>query len=257
VENYASLLYYLAFAPQLAAYIHFFRCRPDWWWLLIITFFGPVGALVYLGVFLLPGATGGGENALQNFTARFEHGRRVRALQAKIAAGEALPYNFYELGQLQYEMGQYASAAPNLEEAVKRLPDNLDAKYYLGRALEKLGRCGEAAQILDPVLAKDPRFKFGEALLVQARCRQAAGQTAAAIDTYRRVLAQSSFSEARYGLAELLFAKGEAPEARDHLEKLIRDAATTDLPPHQRRLERKWARKARVLLTAKAIKNAN
>jgi hypothetical protein len=69
-----------------------------------------------------------------------------------------------------------------------------------------------------------------------------------ALATYERVLAQSSFAEARYHLAELLIKQGQKETGRQHLEKLIRDAASPDLPSYQRRQERRWARRAKALL---------
>ena len=41
---------------QVAAVIHFIRRRPDGWWLWIILFQGPIGALVYLCVEAIPDA---------------------------------------------------------------------------------------------------------------------------------------------------------------------------------------------------------
>jgi hypothetical protein len=41
---------------QAAAIIHFIRRRPDTYWLYIILFLGPIGALVYLFAEVLPDA---------------------------------------------------------------------------------------------------------------------------------------------------------------------------------------------------------
>src|ERR1035438_10714827 len=48
------LFYPWSLLLQVFALIHFFRRRPDTYWLFIILFLGPLGALVYLGMEALP-----------------------------------------------------------------------------------------------------------------------------------------------------------------------------------------------------------
>ena len=42
------------FILQLVAIVHWIRRRPETYWLWIIIFFGPLGALVYIGVEMIP-----------------------------------------------------------------------------------------------------------------------------------------------------------------------------------------------------------
>jgi hypothetical protein len=238
--------YYLALVPQIAAMIHYFRHRPETYWFYIILFFGPLGALAYFVAVFAGG--GAGTTIGLNVRGAFDARKKAGQLQTKIDAGEALPYNYFELGELQFQLGRYEPAVTTLTEALRRTADNTEARYYLALSLEKVGRYADAARELAPLVQKDPKFKFGEALNALARCYKAAGQEQLALATYERVLAQSSFAEARYHLAELLIKQGQKETGRQHLEKLIRDAASPDLPSYQRRQERRWARRAKALL---------
>ena len=242
---YASSFLWLL--PQIAAMIHYFRTRPEGYWFWIILFFGPIGAVIYfLAVVVF--ARGGGVD--EKVAAGLRERKRIKILQAKKDVGEALPYDYFELGEIQYRMGRYAQAAENLHEAVSRTQDNKEPRYFLGLALEKLGQYVDAGKELEKLLVEDPRYKFGEAMLALARCYQNAGEEKAAIDAYHRVLGQSSFGQARYNLAILLAKQGPEgrQEAKVHLTSIIRDFETSDLPPFQRRAELQWVKKARAML---------
>src|ERR1700743_3965185 len=53
---FSHLLYPWGLIRQGLAIVHFIRRRPDTYWIYIILFLGPIGALVYLGVEAIPDA---------------------------------------------------------------------------------------------------------------------------------------------------------------------------------------------------------
>lgn len=238
----------LWFLPQILAMIHFFRNRPEGYWFWIILFFGPLGAIIYLFAVVMSDAKGA---AIQGkVRSGMADRRRMRVLLAKAGAGEALPYEFFELGEIQYKLRKYDLAANSLVESIKRAPENKDARFYLGLSLEKLGRFKEAGQQLEAIVVRDPQFKFNEAMLALARCYKGAGESQAAIAAYKRVLSQNNYTQARYELAELLIGAGEKEQAKTQLNQLIRDVETADVPAFKRRDDKKWVRKAKSLLSS-------
>lgn len=242
----ARLFNFLWFIPQILAMIHYFRNRPEGYWFWIILFFGPVGAIIYFFAVVLSDVRGGSIEGRVH--AGMSERRRARQLAAKVNVGEALPYEFFELGEIQYKQKRFDQAVRNLNQAVKLDPDNKDARYFLGLSLSHIGNYMEGGRHLEQLVMKDPRFKFGEAMHALARCYRDAGESQAAVAAYKRVLAQSHFAEARYNLAELLVKDGKSKEALTELERLIRDAETTELPAYQRRSEKAWVRKAKALM---------
>lgn len=242
-----NFFYYLSLLPQILAMIHYFKTRPEGYWFWIILFFGPLGAILYFAVMLFSGnAVEGVQNAVAG---GFKERRNVARLEAKIRGGEALPYDYFELGEMLFRLKRFKEAASSLEVAVQKDPADMDAKFYLGLSLEQTGRAGEACKYLETVVKKDPKFKFGDAMHGLARCRRKAGETGPAIEAYRKVLAQSNFAEAKFALAELLLSQGNRTESRELLQKLIWDVESGDLPSYQLRKDRQWARKAKSLLT--------
>lgn len=245
MQNY---LYYIMFVPQIVAIIHFFRNRPEGYWFWIILFFGPMGALIYLFAVVL--SNDGTVSVQGRVKAGLKERRRVGQIQAKIDANEALPYDYYELGEIQYKFKKFESAVTNLKISAEKSPENKDAQYMMGLSLEKLGRFQEAGQFLEALVMENPKYKFGEAMHALARCYLGAGETDTAISAYQRVLSQNNFAQARYVLAELFIQKGQKDLARAQLERLITDAKTADVPSYQRREERRWSKKAKALLSS-------
>ncbi len=77
----------------IAALVHFIRKRPDFFWLWVILFLGPLGALVYLAVEALPELTDPGAF---KFVSR---GSRKRELEAAVVENPSAG-NYEELGQI-------------------------------------------------------------------------------------------------------------------------------------------------------------
>jgi len=53
---FTSLFYPWGIILQVVAIVHFIRRRPDGYWLWVVLFLGPLGALVYIFVEVLPDA---------------------------------------------------------------------------------------------------------------------------------------------------------------------------------------------------------
>ena len=98
------LFYPWSLLLQVFALIHFFRRRPDTYWLFIILFLGPLGALVYLCMEALPDV-----GLLGQSVKVFPRRKRIGELEIAIRDNPA-PGNFEELGHLYMDDGNFAKA---------------------------------------------------------------------------------------------------------------------------------------------------
>jgi hypothetical protein len=118
---------------QVAAIIHFIRRRPDTYWIFIILFLGPIGAVVYLAVEAFPdfGILG------QSFKA-FPRRKRIRSLEIAILDNPSAG-NFEELGDLYLEDGKFQLARVAFDKAIAARSTTLDCFYRRGVCAIELG----------------------------------------------------------------------------------------------------------------------
>lgn len=243
-----SLPGWLGIVLMIVALVHYFRTRPETYWFYIILFLGPLGSLAYLVVHLVLPLVGAGGGTIEGkFALTLEQRRRIRELEIKIDE-MGLPADRAELGELLYRRGDYPRAEALLREAIIRLDDEPEPRYWLARTLEKRQRFQEAADLLAPLIRRDPRLKFGDAYLAYARCLAGANRAPEALAAYREVLKQSSLTEARVRYGLLLAETGDRAGAREQLETAVREAR--GLPRFNLRVARPYVRQARLWLAA-------
>lgn len=76
---------------------------------------------------------------------RGEVGAAIASYDRAIANDDANPLPFRLRGQAYFEQGEHAKAAQSLREALRRDPDDAEARYTLGLALFALGQADAAA----------------------------------------------------------------------------------------------------------------
>jgi hypothetical protein len=92
---------------QGLAIVHFIRRRPDTYWIFIILFLGPLGALIYICIEVLPDA-----GLLRQSFKVFPRRRRIGKLETMVRDNPSAD-NYEELGDLYMDDGrlQLARAA--------------------------------------------------------------------------------------------------------------------------------------------------
>lgn len=244
-----SVPYWIWTLLTIAAIVHYFRTRPDGWWIWIIIFLGPLGAVAYFVVNVVMPLTGGGGSMLEGkVSLTLDERRRIKDLEHKIEENP-LPFDYAQLGELLYKRGDYTKAEPILRQAAAKIDDEIEPLYWLALTLDRLGKADEATTLLAPIVRREPRYKFGEAYLAYARILEHAGQKEKAMNAYRQVLNQSTFTEARVRYGLLLADNGDEAAAREQLEQAVRESR--DLPRHNLRAARPFVRTARLWLRAK------
>src|SRR5271157_685390 len=114
------------FLLQAIAIVHFIRRRPDTYWIFIILFLGPLGAIIYLFVEAPPdiGLLG------QSFKV-FPRRKRIHELEAAIRDNPSAG-NYEELGHLYMDDGKLQLARAAFDRAIAARADTLDPFYRRG-----------------------------------------------------------------------------------------------------------------------------
>ncbi len=237
---FGSLLYPWGFILQGLAIVHFIRRRPDNYWIWIILFLGPLGAIIYLAVEALPdiGLVG------QSFKV-FPRRKRIRELEAAIRDNPSAG-NYEELGDLYMDDGKIPQARTAFEKAIAARADTPDPFYRRAVCAIQLGDAAAAVPDLERVTAKDPNYDFQRAAGLLAHAYAKAGQKEKAEALFRKVTVTSTLSETYLNYADLLVSERHDAEAREWAQKVLDKKPT--MPRYLRRRERPWFRKAKEFL---------
>ncbi len=159
-----SLFYPWGLLLQIAAIVHFIRRRPDIYWIFIIVFLGPLGALIYLFVEVLPDL-----GLLRQSFKRFPRRKRISQLLIEIHDNPSVG-NFEELGDLYMDEGKLQAARDAYNRAIAAHSDTLDCFYRRGVCALLLGDATGALPDLEMTVQKEPDHDFyrGAGLLAHA-----------------------------------------------------------------------------------------
>lgn len=222
----------------IAALIHFVMKRPEFYWLWIILFLGPVGALIYLAVEALPELSDPG-------AFRFvRRGSRKRELEAAVMDNPSAG-NYEELGQIYLDEEKWAKAKDAYDHAISSRTDSVDPFYRRAVAEYELGDFHAAMPDLERTVNEDARYDFQRAAGLLAYAYWKTGQPERAAQMFEAVTRTSTLTETQYHYAEMLIAMGKKDEARQILDGILAKRRT--MPGFQRRRERPWFRRVRTL----------
>ena len=241
---YYGLFYYLGHPLALLllalALVHYFRRRPDGYWLWVILLLGPLGAVAYLLLEALPDL-----GLLRGSFKMFPRRKRIRQLEALVRQNPSAG-NYEELGDLLMEDGRCAYAREAFDRAIAARSDTLDAFYRRGVCALQMGDAAAAIPDLEKVFAKEPGYDFQRAGGLLAHAYAMTGQKERAETLFRQVTARSVSSETYLNFADLLASEGKNAEAREWAQKVLDKKAA--MPSYQKRRERSWFRSASKLL---------
>ena len=225
---------------QALAIVHFIRRRPDGYWLWVILFLGPLGALVYIAVEVIPDA-----GLLRQSFKVFPRRRRIHELEAAILDNPSAG-NYEELADLYSEEGRFERARNCYDKAISARTDSPDPFYRRGIAELQLGDYTAAVEDLERVFAKDPQYDFHRAIGLLAHAYANTGQPQKAEEMFARAVGISTLSETYYNYATFLASQGRNAEAREWAQRILAKKPT--MPGYLRRRERPWFRRANGLL---------
>jgi hypothetical protein len=225
---------------QGLAIVHFIRRRPDNYWIFIILFLGPLGAIIYLLVEAVPdiGLVG------QSFKV-FPRRKRIRELEAAIHDNPSAG-NYEELGDLYMDDGDLAQARSAFDKAIAARADTLDPFYRRGVCAILSGDAAAALPDLERTVSKESDYDFQRAAGLLAHAYALTGQKEKAEALFRQITITSTLSETYLNFAELLASEGRNAEAREWAQKVLDKKPS--MPGYLRRRERPWFRKANDML---------
>ena len=222
------------------ALVHFVKYRSgNFIWLYVIIFLGPIGALVYIIVEVLPGL-----RATHALSGKVAKKKRIQYLEAVIQDNPSSG-NYEELAELYREQGNFARARECFDRAIGSRTTHADPFY--GRALCALEMKDTSAAIadLEKTIALDREHDYFRAMGLLAHCYALNNDFARAEALFREALRTSTLSETQYNYAELLAAEGRTAEARDLVTKILSKRAT--LSGAMRREHETWFKRASAL----------
>jgi hypothetical protein len=225
---------------QALAIVHFIRRRPDTYWLWIIIFFGPMGALIYIAVEVIPDA-----GLLRQSFKVFPRRRRIHELEAAILDNPSAG-NYEELADLYLEEGNYGRARQCYDKAISSRTDSPDPFYRRGITELEMGDFAAALTDLERVVTRDPKYDFHRAVGLLAHAYANTGQPDKADSLFQQATKISTLSETYYNYANFLASQQRYGEAREWAQRILAKKPT--MPGYLRRRERPWFRRASGLL---------
>ena len=231
-------------ALQLMCLIHFFKRRPDNFWLFVIFFGSVLGAAVYMFMEVLPDLMN-----IKTSVHAYSRKRRIKVLEGLVQVNPAVG-NREELADLLLEEKQYARARAIYNDIITPRTDEVDVFYRRGLCAMALNDPAAAVPDLERVVNQDQKYDFFGAAGKLAHGYALTGQPALAKKYFEIATATSTLSETMINYAEFLFAQGRDEEAREWAKKVADKQVT--LPRYLRRRERPWIKRANALLKKKA-----
>ena len=237
---FSYLLYPWGILLQAAAIIHFIRRRPDTYWIWVILFLGPIGAIVYLFVEAAPDL-----GLLRGTFKIFPRRRRIRELEAMVRDNPSAG-NYEELADLYMEDGNFSKARECYNRAISSRTDSPDPFYRRGVCSVELGDFAAAVPDLERAVTNKPDYDFYRAGGLLAHAYAESGQKEKAEALFKKVTVISTLSETYLNYASLLASEGRNAEARVWAQRVLDKKPT--MPGYLKRRERPWFRKAAGIL---------
>ncbi len=225
---------------RLVALVHFVRRRPNFYWLWIILFLGPIGALIYIIAEVLPDL-----GLLQQGFKTFPRRKRIAQIQLEIHDNPSAG-NYEELGDLYMDEGKLQAARAAYDKAIAARSNTLDCFYRRGVCALLMGDATGALPDLEMAIDKDADHDFYRAAGLLAQAYAQTGQKEKAEAMFLRAVERSTLSETYLNYADFLAAQGRNAEARQWAQKVLDKKPT--MPSYLRRRERPWFRRANGIL---------
>jgi hypothetical protein len=236
----SHLLFPWGLLLQGFAIVHFIRRRPDMYWIFIILFLGPLGALVYIFIEVLPDL-----GLLRQSFKIFPRRKRIGELETMVRDNPSAG-NYEELGDLYMDDGRLELARAAFDKAIAARADTLDPFYRRGVCALQLRDARAALPDLERVVGEEADYDFHRAAGLLAHAYAQTGQKEKAEVLFRQATVTSTLSETYLNFADMLASEGRNAEAREWAQKVLDKRPT--MPDYLRRRERPWFRSAREML---------
>ena len=177
----------------------------------------------------------------------FRSAGRIRELQRIIAINPHDARSLKELGIFMFERKNYQKALEYFTMASSKMSDEPEFNYYYGIALARSGSVDRGRALVDKALLVSPGLKYGDPYLAMAEVYIDMGAYGSAVLLLEHFLkVRFSSTEGLYQMGLVKIKTGKADEGVEYLKKAV--AVFKGAPRYKRKIERKWAWKARLLM---------
>jgi hypothetical protein len=212
--------------------------RAESFWLWVILFVPVLGAWAYFF------AVKAGDFRHLSLPAWFQRRPSLDELRYRAEQVPTLASHLAYAERLM-ELGQYAEAIPQLEEARKKEVHHGQVLYALAVSHAAEGNHELALAPLEDLTRRDPRWSNYAAWRLLVETRVNVGDRQGALDACRELVKLAPTLQHRCFLAEQLLDGGQAEEARKVLDRALQEYHFAG--GASRRLNHRWARHARRL----------
>jgi hypothetical protein len=238
--GYLSHLFYpWGFIVQVIALVHFFRRRPEWYWLFVIFMGGFIGAAVYIIAEVIPDA-----GLIRKGFHSYGRKARIKVVEATVVENPSVA-NLEELGELYWDDKQYVNAREAFDRAIATKADAPRTFYLRGMCAFMLGDFASAVPDLERAVHGDTKLDFYRAAMFLSQAYAAVGRNEDASALFAEAAQLSSTPEMIYSYAAFLKSQGREAESREWADKLEEKRRTS--PRYVLRVERPWFRKNNAL----------
>lgn len=217
-------------------------------WIFIIFFLPGIGALVYLGVEVVPSMVGSrtssklasGLRSAADPNRGLRQAKRAVEMVGSVDAKRALADEQLARGRYQDAIALYEGAL------VGQFSEDPALLRGLARARFLAGDGAGAETALDTLKKTNPSYMEADENLLYARALEAQGKDQDALAAYRKIAPVYPGQEARCRYAMLLQKLGRHDEARPYFQEIVK--SLDGAPRHYRRAQKEWGDIARAAL---------
>lgn len=219
------------------------RRRAEFYWLLIIVLFWPLGSIIYFFAVKLRDMR---KQAVPDVSERvpgrpslisWRPGNPFAMTPVELATADALE-----------SAERYEEAIERYEHVLERQPRNHQALHGLARCMLGTGKPERAVELLGELLAEDNAYRNYSAALEYAEALWQAGQREDCLQVLEQLVAVTRRINHRVALAHYSLAAELPSRAREVLEQALADHARQ--PERLRRHDQPWADRATVMLAS-------
>ncbi|MEC4685984.1 MAG: hypothetical protein VST71_09675 [Nitrospirota bacterium] len=177
----------------------------------------------------------------------FNRAGRINELRRIVAINPHDARSLKELGIFMFEKKKYGKAVEYFERAANKMSDDPEFNYYYGVSIAKNGDIRKGWEYVAAALEASPGLKYGEPYLLMAEVFIDNNDYSSALpllESFEKIHSSSSRGLYQMGLVKLKLGMKE--EGMRYLKKSIEVFKAA--PRFKRKLDRKWAWKARALL---------
>jgi hypothetical protein len=235
---------------QLCFAYHALKTGRPYWWLFVIMGFPVMGCVLYYFIEVFPSSRESvkAEKAVRAVAKAWDPERTLREKVADLESCGSVE-NRVQLAKSCMSHRMYADAATLYRSCLHGVYENdPDIRFGLAEAHFMNGAHSLAYDLASKLRGSHPTFRKSEVIMIRAKALDAMGRLEDALGEYEVLADIFPGEEGRWRYADLLARMNRAPEAREVMERMLRNAAR--MPEHYRDAQGEWLKQARQTLQA-------